>query len=729
MTDRPLVAVVSRVVRLLEAAGRSPALDHARGRRGALAAAALAVVVGTWGEGPPEATEPGIAAALGHAAGGEVAAGDVVWEPSRGSLVDLAWGRGVAFLARTPGPDGVARRDVHRARVAVAPGGRPLRVHDVARWTDTPLADEHDLVARDDHVAWVTRGAAGEHGATVRIPVATSRLERLADALVGPGLPPRAAVHAVLAAPTPTLRAELREEGLVLAIGDGAEPSAVLVDPLERALTRDAGAPRIAVVAGLSPPSPIPTRWWDGRGPAVDEQTPPDGVALDADAVFPPRGPDWTAMTAPAELVPGEQRAPAPVARAVDTSGGGHVVLHAFDLRQLGLRVVPGPAAPAARSGLPGSGVLPAGDVPNTVAVAPLTPARDGGACEEGREIAPFGAGPVIAVTADGAVALGPPGSSPITSGVELPDAGSGGPAAGWCLVGATMLSATARGGDRATAERALRALGCEAPVWGHDPGSAPHVGPFDGAARPGTFLAFVRRRGFPEGRSETWTASPGRQPAPSFRPAVLETTMEVLGTPVRVTALVGGRAGWAIRAGTDERSHRLGGTFAEGIEEPLRPRIVAAVGLGIGERRRPNGLTIGGSTGHRYASRGAVLFAGAGGLRLVRSSDVRGDPPEDATELPLTAEGGAITSAGRERGLLHERGDLCVLPDGTALIAVARFDSHEASAQALVRLGCPDVAGLDRGLDLPAMLLRPTEPPPPSFGVTTLLALDPGLP
>jgi len=141
--------------------------------------------------------------------------------------------------------------------------------------------------------------------------------------------------------------------------------------------------------------------------------------------------------------------------------------------------------------------------------------------------------------------------------------------------------------------------------------------------------------------------ASPGRQPAPSFRPAVLETTMDVLGTSVRVVALVGGRVGWAIRAGSGERSHRLGGTFAEVIEEPLRPRIVAAVGLGIGERRRPNGLTIGGSTGHRYASRGAVLFAGGSGLRLVRSSDGRGDPPGDDTDLAHHAEGCAVTAAG----------------------------------------------------------------------------------
>src|SRR5690606_21290924 len=111
---------------------------------------------------------------------------------------------------------GAALRDVHRARVAIAPGGRPLRVHQVARWTDTPSADEHDLVARGDRIAWVTRGAGGEHGVTVEMPTHSSRLERIVDALTGVGLPARMPVHVVMRAPTAALQAELRDEGILL---------------------------------------------------------------------------------------------------------------------------------------------------------------------------------------------------------------------------------------------------------------------------------------------------------------------------------------------------------------------------------------------------------------------------------------------------------------------------------------------------------------------------------
>lgn len=731
MTVRPLADVVARVARAIEATRGSPVARHARERRGALAAAALAVVLGTCGDRVPEGTESGIAAALADAAGGEVAAGDVVWEPSRGAVVDFAWGRGVTFLARTPGPDGVGRRDVHRARVAVAPGGRPLRVNEVTRWTDTPLADEHDLVARGERVAWIARGVGGEHGATVQLPAAATGLDRLVDATIGAGLPARAPVHVVLHHPAASLRAELRDEGLVLAVGEGSDRAAVLVDPVARLAQREPTAPRLAVVAGAGTGSLLPASWWDASVPPRGESAPPEGVSLHGDDAFPPRGAEWTALTAPAEPVAGDTPAPAPVVRAIDLEGGGRVVLHAFDLRQLDLRVVPGPAAPAARSGLPGSGVMAPADVPRTVATALITPSRDAGAREDGREIAPARGGRWIAVTATGAAAMGTTEAATVASGVELLEPRPGDPVAAWCALGpGVVVSATARGGERAAVARSLAALGCEAPLWVRDRlGEAtPRAGSFDGAPQAAPFLAFVRRRAFPEGRGERWTASPGRQPPPSFRPAVLETSLDVLGTPVRVVAFVGGRLGWAIRAGTDERSHRMGGSFAEVIEEPLRPRIVAVVGLGIGERRRPNGLTIGGSTGHRYASRGAVLFAEAGGLRLVRSSDVRGDPAEDATELPLSAEDGAITSAGRERGLLHERADLCVLADGTALVATARFDSHEASAQALVRLGCSDVAALDRGLDLPAVLLRTgDQPAPASLTGTALLALEPG--
>lgn len=162
-----------------------------------------------------------------------------------------------------------------------------------------------------------------------------------------------------------------------------------------------------------------------------------------------------------------------------------------------------------------------------------------------------------------------------------------------------------------------------------------------------------------------------------------------------------------------------------------LRGRAIASLGLGIGQRRRPNGLTIGGSTGHRYASRGAVLLAEAGGIRLLRSSDLRGDPPGDATELAMTVEGGVLTSEARRRGLLQDRSDLCVLPDGTVLAAVARFDSHEASAEALSRLGCTDVVALDRGLDVAATVGRATDAEPllDLEPTTVLIALDPGSP
>jgi hypothetical protein len=535
-------------------------------------------------------------------------------------------------------------------------------------------------------------------------------------------------VYAVLGTPVPELRAELRDEGLVLALPAGDAGAAVLVDATARSAVVEGPSPRVAVVRAPRARSPI-ERLLATSLPARGEPPPPPGLALAADGVFPPAGPTWEPLVAGEVPVAGAAAPPAPVARAVIADDAGRVVLHAFDLRQLEARVVPAAGAPAAESGLPGTGWLAASDVERAVAASPVIPLRDGGAREQGRAIAPFGSAPAIGSDDEGRLTLGPVTAAAV-SAIELPDSGGDAPRAAWCRTGpTTLLHATARGGDRAAIARVLGRFGCASIAWAADPPASPGVraGEVDPAPQPWPFAAFVRVRTFPEGRPETWTASSGRQPAPAFRPALLETTHEVLGTRVTTYAFSADRFDWAIRAGTGERSHRLGGSFPEALGE-LRPRVVAAVGLGIGERRRPNGLTIGGSTGHRYASRGAVLFAEEGGLRLVRSSDLRGDPAGDATELPLTAEGGELTSTARDRGLLHDRADVCVLPDGTALVSLARFDSHEATAEVLLRLGCSDVASLDRGMDVRAVVVRPAgELANDTFAGTTLLALDPG--
>ena len=53
---------------------------------------------------------------------------------------------------------------------------------------------------------------------------------------------------------------------------------------------------------------------------------------------------------------------------------------------------------------------------------------------------------------------------------------------------------------------------------------------------------------------------------------------------------------------------------------------------------------------------------------------------------------------AAREQRAMRRRAAACLTPSGHAVIAMATSDSDEATALALLRVGCTRVAALDRG-------------------------------
>lgn len=722
----PLPAALARAL----AAVPSSVKAHARSRAASLAVASLAAVaISTSLSAIPEATPSGVAAALGEAAGGIVEPGDFVWAPSRGALADAVWGRDVTFLARVARPGERTPRDVLRGRVSIAPGGHPLRVEAVVRETSTPYADEHDLVALGERVAWAVRGRGGEQGATLSLPMASPPF--------GPpaAIAPRSTIDVVFDKPAESVAIELRAEGLVMGMRAGDEEGRVLVDPdtlAARTSVSPAGSDVEVSVRRRPALEPLPFEWQKDVHRAPRPEPPTVDEPVDS-TLFPAVLP-WRAIAAPRLVVTSEHAAPAPVVRAIIDQEGARVVVTGFDPRQLELRVVPGPASPAPLAGLPGTGRLPLGDVERMVASAAIMPVRAAvsGALERGRVIAPLAVdAPRIAADEHGDVSLLGSESFAPFGAVQTAAPSTDEPVAAWCRTASgAIVVATARPARSAVIDKALAPLACRDTAWVSDAtvDAEPRVAATVEGDAP--FAAFIRARAFPDGRKEAWTASGGRQPTPAFRPAILEREETVLGEKVRVVAFVEGRFSWVLRAGTKERSHRAGGTFPQAIEEPLLARALAAVDVGIGLRKRPNGLTIGGSTGHAYAARGAVLFASSTGLALLPSAEVREDPREDAVELPLTASGGSPTPVALKRGLLQERGDICVLPDGTALVALARFDSHAATAEVLCRLGCSDAAALDRGLDAIVSVSRAgSDPLPSTHPSTRLVALEPGSP
>ncbi len=126
--------------------------EYLRGRARALGVlVVLGSVAHACSSRPEEPGALGLAAWLGDRAQANVATADFVWEPQGGWLGDLTLGRPIWFLGRgRPG----GTRDLYRARVRVAPTGRPLALRALFNVTKTPDADESGLVLHAGRLAF-----------------------------------------------------------------------------------------------------------------------------------------------------------------------------------------------------------------------------------------------------------------------------------------------------------------------------------------------------------------------------------------------------------------------------------------------------------------------------------------------------------------------------------------------------------------------------------------------
>ena len=228
-----------------------------------------------------------------------------------------------------------------------------------------------------------------------------------------------------------------------------------------------------------------------------------------------------------------------------------------------------------------------------------------------------------------------------------------------------------------------------------------------------------------PEG--STWEPDAGRQPPPTWQPAVHTAKVTKLGVDVRLLLFAPDRFVLRLRSGTKELSHRLGGTFPTSLDEQDRARLAAAVGLGTARRKAPRGLAIGGAIGLRFGPSSGALVVEGSRARIDPSESVTLSPDADAVELPLTADEGRPLPESRVVGSLRPRAALCVRDDGGILVASTTFDTDEATTEALVDAGCTRVVALDRGSHANAVVQRAgTEAAPEGQSEqTTLFFLD----
>jgi hypothetical protein len=226
-----------------------------------------------------------------------------------------------------------------------------------------------------------------------------------------------------------------------------------------------------------------------------------------------------------------------------------------------------------------------------------------------------------------------------------------------------------------------------------------------------------------------SWAPDAGRQPPPSFIPAVFTATTTRLGAEVRLFHVAPDRFTWRVRAGSRERSHRKGGSFLGSLEAAEQERAGLAIGLGAAKRKGGpvRGLAIAGSIGLPIRKGEGLLLTTERGLEIRRSDEVPEVFAGDAVELPLAADEGAILPAGRKVGSRRARAQACLLPDRTALFALSTFDSDEAGTEVLLNAGCSRVIALDRGSQHEAFVHRAGTDarPEPRYEASALYAVE----
>ncbi len=705
-----------------------------------LAAGAIAAILATCSKGAlPDKSETALADVLGRAVGGHVEPSDVIWEPSGGFLRDAFVGRKVLFLARR---DEASPRRLYRAAVTVTHGGRPLEVRAAVALTDTDLADASGLVATGERAAFATTTEGRTENVTVLdlAPEATSanrpsRWRRAFETAKEGDVGARVEAEA-LSFDRPPASAAYDFDGndLVVSFASGG---AVLDGHGSLAIAGDGATKIFTTPASTIAPRDderwaSPFRVWTRRvpiAPTIDPKAIAGLGALWAKAgdaapasrfAFPPAG-DFHALV-------GHDG----VYRADRTVGDAAITLMAFDTRLLAPHLAAGATTPRTRTGHFAEGSIPVADRSTAVAAILLPSAASSGAWDRGVLVAPLDPALATLDMSEGALAVDEtPGTAPrVGTALQWPRAQNAERrerSLGCATAAGHWIDAWSEAATPDELRQSVADLDCAVTLpaassdmlggaWLASEGGALHATPWNdanaarwtnvegGLAAP--VLYFVKTKTAPEmpaALTPTFAPSSAAEPEPTTIPATYEASIDRLGETVHIHLFMARRFDWAMRAGEQEKTHRFGGTFEKTLDETDKARAFFAFGVGVGKRKGPFGLRIAGSTGHAFRREGGVVEATPDGLRLTLADGE--EPVGDATELPLTVEGRALTSEARVRGPKEERADLCVLDDGSVIVADEELDNHEGPASVLVDLGCALAVALDRGAERPAWL------------------------
>lgn len=679
-------------------------VEHLRSRRGLLASVLLMGLLLALVPAPAGPTPESLAAQLSVASGAEVEPQAIVWLRSRGLFADLA-GRDVLFVGRN-----ADSRDVYRARVMLTPGGRALFVHALRQLSETELADEEGLDARDGWVGWAVRSSGR---------LRSLELGRAASV----GLDP-AARRLVIVLPDEAEEArwELGRGVVRLALGDRTID--VALEESEARPRSTIGVIEVAESSGIALARPP----WTGRAD-VEAVVPATVTSREAARGGPEAPEDYEAD---ARFPPLTQGAPEPVLvlrRGADAS-------YHFDGRQVQWRLVPGERAPRSATGAR-VGALELGSHRMESVLATIrwdAPSRGAGSADYAFEGVSYGASngaiPQLWIHSRGGLVLMPGGGAravldPAHSHASLVGRQGARSTVAFCTTssGHWVVADSSEGEESA---RALLPATCEMVASMPVELSVVAAGEPE-ATRDGPALVAVARRFEPDvapPRGGRWERRAPGSATPAWAASVFATEgLERLGATVHLSYVDASRFDWVLRAGQRERPARGGATWVSELG-PRREQARLALPLASGLRRKPRGLRIDGQTGLPFRTGEALLVVGEGRVALEVSRAGAEEQFAHASELRMTADGGQLLAAARERGPRQRRADLCVTPGGGLLLAEADFDSHEATASTLLELGCTRSAALDRGTESAWRLSADGDARGP-FERTTLVGLD----
>jgi hypothetical protein len=259
------------------------------------------------------------------------------------------------------------------------------------------------------------------------------------------------------------------------------------------------------------------------------------------------------------------------------------------------------------------------------------------------------------------------------------------------------------------------------------DPGMKISIDKYVRGAPKDFFYVMVRDAAPPAEGGLSWTPDTGAQPPPGWMTGIFSAKLAIGSVEVALTRFEKGHVALRARAGSKEPGAWSKAGVKLSLDEKEAHEVLAAIGLGHTTDSTRYGLSFAGAAPVALRAAHASLVAGSRGeLRLVPSGAPELAADEDVVQLPLLVQGGHVEARARERGELRQRGALCVAPDGSLVVALAKHDSSDAVATALTRAGCHDVAELDRGSHHPAFVHRAggSTPPLASYETSVLYAL-----